>query len=96
MKIAEALLLRKQLEGKVEQLKPIRELGDKGVFEMKSKRVNVNEQTDEISFQLPKISLKEITKEYDHYASELRKLDASIQKANWQYDIDYKQANIKK
>lgn len=95
MKIAEALLLRKQLDAKVEQLRPIRDLGDKGVFELKTQRVKVSDEVDEVKFQIPKISLKEVTKEYDHYASELRKLDASIQKANWEFDVDYKQVNFK-
>jgi hypothetical protein len=94
MKIAEALLLRKQLEAKVEQLKPIRDLGERGVFELKTQRVKVSDEVDEVKFQIPKIALKEVTKEYDHYASELRKLDASIQKANWAYDVDYTQANF--
>lgn len=91
MKIAEALLLRKQLEQKVEQLKPIKQLGENSLFETKVKRVNVTEAVDEITFNVPKVELKEITKEYDYYASELRKLDASIQKANWEFDVDYKE-----
>lgn len=95
MKIAEALLLRKQLEQKVDQLKPIKDLGDRGVFELKTERVNVSENVDEVKFQMPKVTLKEITKEYDHYAAELRKIDASIQKANWSYDVDYKQSSLK-
>lgn len=92
MKIAEALLLRKQLEAKVKQLEPLKINGDRGVFELKVERINVNENVDEAKIQIPKVTLEEITKEYDHYASELRKLDASIQKANWQFDVDYKEA----
>lgn len=91
MKIAEALLLRKQLETKVEQLKPLK-LSQAELFETKVRRVNVTEQIDEVSIQVPKITLADVTKEYDFYASELRKLDASIQKANWSFDVDYKEA----
>jgi len=90
MKIAEALLLRKQLEAKVRQLEPIKQLGEQGLFEVKLKRINVNDQTDEVSFQVPKVTLEDVTKTYDHYASELRKLDSSIQQANWIYDVEYK------
>ena len=95
MKIAEALLLRKQLEGKVKQLEPIRQFGDQGVFEMKTMRTKISDEVDEVKFQIPKITLADVTKEYDHYASELRKLDASIQKANWQYDVDYAAGTLK-
>jgi len=89
MKIAQALLLRKQLEEKVKQLQPIKQAGDNGVFEMQTKRVNVSDQTDEITFQIPKTTLKDITKEFDKHATALRKLDASIQKANWEFDVDF-------
>lgn len=96
MKIAEALLLRKQLQDKVEQLKPLKVNGEKGVFETQTKRVNVNENVDEVTVQLPRITLSDITAQYDHYASELRKLDASIQKANWEFDVDYKETKAPK
>jgi len=89
MKIAEALLLRKQLESKVKQLEPLKIQGDQGVYAMTIERINIGENVDEARIQIPKVDLKDLTKEYDHYASELRKLDAAIQKANWQYDIDY-------
>lgn len=36
MKIAEVLLLRKQLEQKVKQLEPIKQVGDNGLFEIKT------------------------------------------------------------
>jgi len=94
MKIAEALLLRKQLQDKVEQLKPLKTAGDKGLFELQTKRMNVSENTDEVTFQIPRITLADVTKTYDHYASELRKLDAAIQKANWTFDIDYAQTAV--
>jgi len=89
MKIAQALLLRKQLEKKVAQLEPLKLNGDRGLFETKVKRVNVTEQQDEITITAPKVTLEDVTKEYDKYASALRKIDASLQKANWQYDVDF-------
>lgn len=87
MKIAQALLLRKQLEAKVKQLEPIKEMGDKGLFETKVNRINVTEQMDEVTIQTPRITLSDVTKEYDKYASALRKLDAAIQRANWEYEV---------
>jgi hypothetical protein len=90
MKIAQALLLRKQLEAKVKQLEPIKQMGDQGIWETKVRRVNVTEQMDEVTIQAPRITLNDVTKEYDKYATALRKLDASVQKANWEFDVDFK------
>ncbi len=89
MKIAQALLLRKQLEAKVKQLEPIKQMGSQGLFEAKVQRVNITEQIDQIQMQVPKITLEDVTKEYDKYATALRKLDASVQKANWEFDVDF-------
>ena len=51
--------------------------------------MNVGSDIDEVSIQVPKMTLAEITSEYDKYASALRKIDASIQKANWEFDVDF-------
>lgn len=91
MKIAEALLLRKHLAMKVEQLKPIKNFGDNGLFELKTTRKSVSESTDEVTFNIPKVEMKDVTKEFDLYASELRKLDSAIQEANWKFDVSYNQ-----
>lgn len=98
MKIAEGLLLRKQLEAKVKQLEPIRQVGEQGLFELKTSRKAVNEQVDEVTFQIPKVTMAEVTAEFDHYATELRKLDTALQKANWTHDLEYAEAkrSIKK
>jgi len=96
MKIAEALLLRKQLEAKVQQLTPIKVNGDNGVYEMKIERLPAGDNIDEARIQIPRVELSSITKEYDHYASELRKIDTAIQKANWGFDVDYKEAKLDK
>lgn len=95
MKIAEALMLRKQLEAKVAQLTPLKQMGDNGVYTVQTKRTNVSESVDEITTQVPRITLEELTKEYDHYATELRKIDSSIQQANWAYDVEYTETKTK-
>lgn len=89
MKIAQALLLRKQLEAKVKQLEPLKINGEQGVYETKVERVKISEEIDEARMTIPRITLKEITSEYDKYATALRKLDAAVQKANWEFDIDF-------
>jgi len=90
MKIAEALVLRKHLEAKVEQLKPLKLNGDNGLFELKSERVKVSDEVDEVKFQVPKVQLSDVTKQYDMYSKALRELDTAIQAANWQFDVDIK------
>ena len=87
MKIAEALVLRKHLEQKVEQLKPIKMAGEQGVFELKTERVKVSDEVDEVKFQIPKVDFHEITKEYDMYSKALRELDTAIQQANWTAEV---------
>lgn len=87
MKIAEALVLRKHLEAKVKQLEPIKNVGDNGAFELQTKRVKVSDEFDELSIQVPKLELKDVTAEYDKYSKALRQLDTAIQAANWQFDV---------
>lgn len=90
MKIAEALVLRKHLEQKVEQLKPLKMAGDNGVFELKTERVKVSDEIDEVKFQVPKLDVNQVTKEYDMYSKALRELDTSIQQANWTSEVTFK------
>jgi len=89
MKIAQALLLRKQLEQKVAQLTPIRNYGEQGLLSTKVMRKNVSDQVDEVTIQTPRVTLDDVTETFDKYATALRKLDASIQKANWEFDVDF-------
>jgi hypothetical protein len=93
MKIAEGLLLRKQLQAKTEQLKPLRDLGERGVFDQQVKRQSVSDNVDEVTIVTPRVTLKDITSTYDHYATQLRKLDAALQKANWSFDLDFTEEN---
>ncbi len=90
MKLAEALVLRKHLEAKVKQLEPLKVNGDQGLFELKTKRTKVSEEVDEVSLQIPKVTLEDVTKEYDRYSKALRELDTSIQQANWTADVSFK------
>lgn len=88
MKIAEALVLRKHLAEKVEQLKPLKINGDNGLFEMKTERVKISDEVDEVKLQIPKVQLSDVTKTYDMYSKALRELDTAIQAANWKYEVD--------
>ena len=85
VKLAEALLRRKELQQKVDQIKAIQ---GKDLFEVKAKRVNVTDSMDDIVAQVPKVTLAEVTREYDYYAQQLRLVDAAIQNANWTVDVE--------
>lgn len=80
VKLAEALLRRKELQAKVDQLKSIK---DKDLFETKSGRKPVHEGLDDFILQVPLLSQSEVFGAYDWHAKQLRLVDAAIQQANW-------------
>ena len=84
MKLADALLRRKELQQKVDQIKNIKE---KDLFEFRFERKQVSENLDDIKAMVPKCELNQVTKEYDYYANKLRLIDAAIQQLNWTTDI---------
>lgn len=85
IKLAEALLRRKELNEKVEQLKKI---NVQNLFEVKAQRKNVTDSIDDVIAQVPKITLSQVAAGYDWYAKQLRMVDAAIQQANWATDIE--------
>lgn len=85
VKLAEALLRRKELQGKVDVLKSIK---DKDLFEVRAQRRQVTEGIDDIVAQVPKLNAAQVTEEYDWHARQLRLVDAAIQQANWTCEID--------
>lgn len=88
VKLAEALLRRKELQGKVDMLKHIQ---DKSLFEVKAQRRQVTESLDDIIAQVPKLTASQVTAEYDWHARQLRLVDAAIQQANWTCEIEIDQ-----
>ena len=85
VKLAEALLRRKELQGKVDVLKQIQ---DKDLFEVRSRRQNVSEGIDDLIAQIPVLTASQVTAEYDFYARQLRLCDAAIQQANWTSEVE--------
>lgn len=84
IKLAEALLRRKELQQKVDRIEPIRRTD---LFETKAKRIRVTESLDDIEAEVPKLTLSQVTKEFDFYARQLREIDAIIQQANWTTEL---------
>ena len=85
VKLAEALLRRKELQAKVDQLKSVK---DKDLFETKAGRKAAHEGLDDFILQVPLLSQAEIFGAYDWHAKQLRLVDAAIQQANWTTEID--------
>ena len=92
VKLAEALLRRKELQGKVDVLKQIK---DKDLFEVKARRQPVADGIDDIVAQVPKLTASQVIKEYDWHARQLRLVDAAIQQANWTCEIDVDATTMK-
>ena len=85
VKLAEALLRRKELQGKVDVLKQVQE---KALFEVKAQRKSVTENIDDIVAMVPKLTASQVTAELDWHARQLRLVDAAIQQANWTFEVD--------
>lgn len=85
IKLAEALLRRKELNEKVDQLKQINK---EGLFQVKAKRVKVTDDIDDVVASVPKITLAQVAAGFDWYAKQLRLVDAAIQQANWVTEIE--------
>ena len=85
IKLAEALLRRKELARKVELLGVIQA---NALFEVKARRVSVNDSLDDVTAQVPKLRASQVTREHDWHARQLRKIDAYIQQMNWTAEIE--------
>lgn len=92
VKLAEALLRRKELAGKVDQLKTIQA---KDLVEVKLARKAINESTDDIVAQVPLLKPADITAAYDWHARQLRLVDAAIQQANWTAEVELHEESLK-
>lgn len=85
IKLAEALLRRKELQEKVDVL---RQINQKNLFEVKVQRQNVTENVDNIIAQVPKIDIGQVTAAFDWHSRRLRLVDAAIQQANWSTELE--------
>lgn len=81
IKLAEALLRRKEL---AEKLNILRHFKDNHAFyEVRGQRVKVTEGLEDINVNYPKLEASQVTAEFDFYARQLRLVDGYIQQINW-------------
>ena len=85
MKLAKALLLRKELQGKVDRLKAI---DTKAMFETKTGGSPCQDGFNDMIAEVSKVSFQQFTHCYDWHAKQLRLVDALIQEANWTAEVD--------
>jgi len=85
IKLAEALLRRKELQGKVDQLAEVKE---SDMAEFKMQRVKATDGVDDIRASVPKVTMNQVTAAYDWHARQLRLVDAAIQQANWTTEME--------
>lgn len=86
IKLAEALLRRKEL---AEKLNVVRQIKDAQlIYQIRNKRIHIMEQTENLDADFPKLTLSQVTAEYDYVAKQLRLVDALIQQANWTTELE--------
>ena len=86
IKLAEALLRRKEL---AEKLNIVRQIKDTQlIYQVRNKRIQVTEQIESLDVDFPKLTLSQVTAEYDFTAKQLRLVDALIQQANWTTSLE--------
>lgn len=90
--LADALLRRKELQGKLDQLQQIQQ---KSLFEIRGQRIKVADGLDEVTAQVPLLKASQVTAEFDWHARQLRLIDAAIQKANWVTEISVDETVMK-
>lgn len=86
IKLAEALLRRKELAAKVEILDKFK--NNHLFYEIRHQRIKATDGMDDLNLDVPKLSASQVTAEYDHYARALRLIDAAIQQANWTCELN--------
>lgn len=85
IKLAEALLRRKELQEKVDRL---RRVLDDDMCVLKVRRISVTDSVDEVTAAVPQVSVRQVTQAFDYNAKQLRRIDAAIQQANWTTDVE--------
>ena len=82
--LAECLLRRKELQDRLLGLSAIK---DKDIYEVVIDRRKAHEGVDDIIAKVPKLEFNQVVAEYNHCSSQLRKIDAIIQRMNWTVEV---------
>ena len=85
IKLAEALLRRKELANKIPAMTAIKQAD---IYQVKTTRKAAHEGLDDVIAQVPKLTLSQVTAELDWHSRQLRLIDACIQQANWTVELE--------
>ncbi len=85
IKLAEALLRRKELQEKVTQLGEVK---NPDLYVMIFDRKKATEDLDDIAARVPRATYPQITAAFDFYSKQLRLIDGVIQQSNWTTEIE--------
>ena len=85
IKLAQALLRRKELQNRLVVLQRIK---DSDLFEVKTARKKAHEGLDDVIAQVPRLRVAEVTKAFDTCGRQLREVDAVIQQTNWTCEVE--------
>jgi len=85
VKLADALLRRKELQQKIDVLKNV---DAKALYELRVERIKVSDSLDEVRAAVPKLTASQVTQEIDWHSRQLRLIDSAIQQANWTCEIE--------
>jgi hypothetical protein len=85
IKLAEALLRRKELNDRVAVAKAIDE---SDIKTMVLSRKRLSDDIDDIQALVPTVSYVEVAAAHSYYARNLRLIDAVIQQANWTCEVE--------
>ena len=85
IKLAEALLKRKELSDKVSYLQKTM---THALQDTKVQRVRVSDGFDDLTVTYPKITVNELTAALDWHSKQLRLVDGYIQQANWTTELE--------
>lgn len=83
--LAQALLRRKELQEQVDRL---RQINQRELFEDVFVRKAVSDSVDDIRAKIARVAFTDVTAAYDFYSKRLRQVDAIIQQANWNTNVD--------
>jgi hypothetical protein len=86
IKLAEALLRRKELQAKVEILKKFKD--NELIHQIRADRRKVTDSLEDVFVDYPKMTASQVTAEYDYHARQLRLVDAAIQQVNWTAGVE--------
>ena len=82
--LAQCLLRRKELQDKLQGISNIK---SQDIFEVRVVRKKAHEGIDDVTATIPKLEYNQVTAEYNYTASQLRQIDAIIQRMNWTVEI---------